>query len=136
MRVAARRSTRVGQRSGVPLEDLGVVPDEQHLMTRADVLKHNVDLIAHAAAILAKKPTQQLRLAPIGRPPVRKIRIESANVERVDVAVADRPVLSRDMKVTPLEVSLPRPVPVGTTIVAYGYRAGALVVCARHSVRQ
>ena len=30
MRVAARRSTRVGKRSGVPLEDLGVAPDERY----------------------------------------------------------------------------------------------------------
>jgi hypothetical protein len=52
-RVAIRRTTRVGERSGVPVEDLGVEPDEIHLMTRDDLLQGNVDLIAHAARILA-----------------------------------------------------------------------------------
>jgi hypothetical protein len=51
-RVAIRRTTRVGERPGVPVEDLGVEPDEIHLMTRADVLQGNIDLIAHAARIL------------------------------------------------------------------------------------
>ena len=51
-RVAIRRTTRVGDRAGVPVEDLGVEPDEIHLMTRADVLQGNVDLLARAARIL------------------------------------------------------------------------------------
>jgi hypothetical protein len=52
-RVAIRRTTRVGERSGVPVEDLGVEPNEVHRTTRADVLQGNVDLIAHAASMLA-----------------------------------------------------------------------------------
>jgi C-terminal processing protease CtpA/Prc len=52
-RVAIRRTTRVGDRAGVPVEDLGVEPDEIHLMTRDDILQGNADLIAHAARILA-----------------------------------------------------------------------------------
>ena len=32
-RVSIRRTTRVGERSGVPVEDLGVVPNEVHRMT-------------------------------------------------------------------------------------------------------
>jgi hypothetical protein len=52
MHVALRRSTRVGVMSGTPLEDLGVIPDAIHKMTRDDVLQNNVDLIAHAASML------------------------------------------------------------------------------------
>jgi hypothetical protein len=51
-RTAVRRSTRVGPRAGVPLEDLGVVPDQRHRMTRRDILQNNTDLIEHAAQLL------------------------------------------------------------------------------------
>jgi Peptidase family S41 len=53
MRVAIRASTRVGERAGLPLEDLGVEPDTLHRLTRRDLLEDNVDLIEAAGAILA-----------------------------------------------------------------------------------
>ena len=53
MRMAVRRSTRVGNQNGFPLEDFGVIPDYLHNMTRNDVLNGNVDLIEKAASILA-----------------------------------------------------------------------------------
>ena len=52
MRVAARRSTRIGQRAGLVLEDLGVVPDKTYDMTANDVVEYNKDLIAYAASVL------------------------------------------------------------------------------------
>lgn len=52
MRVAIRRTTRVGDHAGLPLEDLGVQPDKIHRMTRDDVLYKNRDLIAAAAALI------------------------------------------------------------------------------------
>src|SRR5262249_52409255 len=81
MRVAARRSTRVGIRSGVPLEDLGVVPDERYYMTRADLLEHNVDLIARAAQILAEKRPCPLQVAALDAPPVTRLRITAENID-------------------------------------------------------
>ena len=42
---AVRRVTRVGQNSGVLLEDLGVKVDQIHKMTRRDLLHRNVNLI-------------------------------------------------------------------------------------------
>lgn len=56
MRVAIRRSLRVGERAGTPLEDLGVVPDERHRMTRRDLLEGNVDLMARAANSCGPSP--------------------------------------------------------------------------------
>ena len=53
MRVAIRASTRVGERAGLPLEDLGVEPDVIHRLTRRDLLEDNVDLIEAAGGILA-----------------------------------------------------------------------------------
>ena len=60
MLVALRRSIRVGRHAGRPLEELGIVPDERHHMTRRDVLGTNDDLIKRAARILMKKPVYRL----------------------------------------------------------------------------
>ena len=54
MRVAIRRTTRVGANAGLPLEDLGVIPDETHELTRNDVLNGNPDLINEATRILSE----------------------------------------------------------------------------------
>lgn len=51
--VALRRSTRVAGQEGVPLEGLGVVPDQIHEPTRNDILENNVDLINTAVQMLA-----------------------------------------------------------------------------------
>jgi C-terminal processing protease CtpA/Prc len=53
MRVAVRRTLRVGMNAGIPLEDLGVVPQHRHEMTRADLLDGNRDLIDSACRILS-----------------------------------------------------------------------------------
>jgi len=132
MRVAARRSTRVGERSGVPLEDLGVVPDERHFMTRDDLLKGNVDLIAHAATLLAKQPSQTLTLAPVGQSPISQVQINATNIDRVDLRVDGRPVQSVDIAAASTMVSLPKPV-TGRRLVAEGYRKNRLVTSARLS---
>src|SRR5262249_43377998 len=60
LRFAARGATRIGRASGLPLEGFGVRPDELHEFTRNDVLRRNVDLIRHAAAMLAGMPKQRL----------------------------------------------------------------------------
>ncbi|PZD97116.1 peptidase S41 [Paenibacillus sambharensis] len=52
MRVAIRQTTRVGDKAGLPLEDLGIQPDAIHRLTRDDVLSDNRDLISAAAALL------------------------------------------------------------------------------------
>jgi hypothetical protein len=131
MRVAARRSTRLGQRSGVPLEDLGVVRDERYFMTRNDVLNHNEDLIAHAASILAAKPKQTLQISAVDGPPVQRLRIEVSHLDRVDVLAARRPIASYDVRAGTNEVMLPGAVPDVGILRANGYRSGTLVVSAR-----
>jgi len=54
VRVAMRRTLRAGASMGMPLEDLGVVPDARHYLTRRDALGQNEDLIAHAASLLMR----------------------------------------------------------------------------------
>lgn len=52
MRVAIRRCLRVGKNAGIPVEDLGVRPDQQHQLTMNDVLNKNADLLAAAVRLL------------------------------------------------------------------------------------
>jgi C-terminal processing protease CtpA/Prc len=58
--IAMRRSIRVGQREGRPLEELGIAPDYRHYMTKDDLMNNNVDLITRAAQLLAGKPSYSL----------------------------------------------------------------------------
>ena len=131
MRVAARRSTRVGTRSGVPLEDLGVAPNKRYFMTRPDLLEHNVDLIACAAQILRGKLSFPLELAAAGTPPITKLRITAKNIDRLDLSIEDRPLISSDVSDGSTDIPLPRALTAGTRIVARGYRQGHLVSSAR-----
>jgi hypothetical protein len=56
LRLAMRRTLRVGKANrGLPLEDLGVVPDERYFLTRRDVLDQNEDLIMHVAGMLGRR---------------------------------------------------------------------------------
>jgi Peptidase family S41 len=99
-RVAIRRSTRVSARSGEPLEDLGVTPDVPgYFMTRNDLLNHNVDLIAHACAILADMQRQRLaasceKLADGSF----DVTVTTSNIGRVDVLLNGRPIHTLDVK--------------------------------------
>jgi Peptidase family S41 len=89
LRFAVRRVTRVGENSGVLLEDLGVKADEPHNMTRRDILERNVDLIEHAGKILKKRPVQRLIVEKL-RPGAVGIGYE--NLDRIDVYLDDRPL--------------------------------------------
>ena len=53
--VAIRRTIRVGKNQGIPLEDLGVTPDELHRMTKNDLLQKNMDLQEHACRMIGKR---------------------------------------------------------------------------------
>ena len=63
--IAMRRSIRVGRCEGRPLEELGILPDQRHYMTRNDLLNQNEDLLAHAAQLLRRKPLYALSVEPI-----------------------------------------------------------------------
>jgi hypothetical protein len=131
MRVAMRRSTRVGTRSGVPLEDLGVVPEEHHFMTMNDVLSHNVDLIAFAAQVLAGKDKHTLGITKADTGPTQKLKIEVNNIDRLDLMLGDRPLLSQNVTSGQGEITLPQMIPTGSVLTGKGYRLGKLAVSAR-----
>jgi Peptidase family S41 len=50
--IAIRRATRVGLRAGLPLEDIGVIADTIHQLTRTDLTDSNRDLLRAAADLL------------------------------------------------------------------------------------
>jgi C-terminal processing protease CtpA/Prc len=62
--LAMRRSIRVGRNSGRPLEELGIVPDDRHYITKRDLLEQNYDLLRKAAAKLRNKPIYSLSVKP------------------------------------------------------------------------
>lgn len=92
LRFAVRRVTRIGKATGLPLEDLGVIPDKMHEFTRDDVLDRNVDLIAHAGRLLAAMPRQRLTATRVD---AVTVRIESSNIDCVNVFLQGRPFASR-----------------------------------------
>ena len=104
MVVAMRRSIRVGDYAGRPLEELGIEPDHRHYTTRRDILESNEDLIAHAGAILKRKPVYSLEVLTSRKRGARQAVISAAtklpsrdrrlNIERLDVYLADQPVKS------------------------------------------
>ena len=97
-RVAIRRTTRVGARSGVPLEDLGVVPDTIHQMTRRDVVGSNEDLINAAGELLAARPAYALSASAKVKRGHLEVTARTAKLTRLDLAVDGRPVASDDVK--------------------------------------
>ena len=88
-RFAVRRVTRVGENSGVLLEDLGVKADELHDMTRRDILERNVDLIERAGNILRKGEVQRLTAKSTAP---GKVQISYQNLDRIDAYLGDRPL--------------------------------------------
>ncbi len=62
--LAMRRSIRVGRNSGRPLEELGIVPDDRHYITKRDLLEQNYDLLRKAAEKLRNKPIYSLSVKP------------------------------------------------------------------------
>lgn len=136
MRVAARRCTRVGSRSGIPVEDYGVVPDVRYFMTRRDVVGNNEDLIAAAGQILKSLPKQILRLAPDPTEPLQKFSIDCSNVDRIDLFVNKRPSISQEVSNSQAgqPIRMPFAATPGSVVSAYGYRQGELVVSTRLTV--
>jgi hypothetical protein len=96
-RVAVRRVTRVGERAGAPIEDLGIVPDEQHRLTRNDVLNKNEDLIARAAVLLAGMRAYHLAATAGTSNGKVEIAAKTRNLGRLDVLLEGRPRLTLDV---------------------------------------
>ena len=121
-RVAIRRTTRVGERATVPIEDLGVVPDELHLINRNDVLNNNIDLINHAAEMLAAMPIFSLTAKCQTTGNTLQIHAATRSLTRVDVLLNNRPSLTLDVKDGPTPFTLPKRSPAEARLELRGYK--------------
>jgi len=97
MRVAIRRTLRVGRLSGTPVEDLGVLPDRLHDMTRRDVLENNADLLEDAGSILAAMPRRRLDVTASFAAGVLTLEVDVSGADRLDAYVDGRPRSSTDV---------------------------------------
>ncbi len=100
LRVAIRRTTRVRTNAGNVLEDIGVVPDQVHQMTRADVMEGNRDLIDTAIAALAAGQRHSIAISAVRRHRDRapSVTIRTVNVDRIDARVNGRWLRTRDVR--------------------------------------
>jgi hypothetical protein len=133
-RVAVRRCTRVGTRSGVLVEDLGIVPDEIHHMTKDDVLNGNVDLINKAGGILAAMPVQSLKAEVQDGSVTTRIGVTTKNITRLDIFVDTRPDRSLDVKDGKTSFDLSPMTIRPKWLEIRGFRQGNLVASTRVSV--
>ncbi len=137
MRVAVRRSVRVGQQTGRPLEEFGIVPNRRHYMTRNDLLNRNTDIIKKAAKVLMEKPSYGLLVTlRQNQDQSQTIEVSIKNISRLDVYINDRPMKSLDvtdgrMRVGTIRWGATRS---KTTLLLNGYdRSNKLVaMCKRH----
>lgn len=107
MRVAIRRSLRVGDQAGTELEDLGVVPDERHSMTRADILNKNVDLMEHAGALLAGMPVVQMTIkVAAGAGDTLKVQVDTQDIDRLDFYLDSHPQRSETVSAQPNSIAV------------------------------
>jgi hypothetical protein len=97
MRVSIRRSLRVGELAGTPLEDLGIVPDHRYELTRRDVLEGNLDLFDAAGELLAAMPVRALRLTSSLDGGTLTLQATTKGIQRLDVYVDGRPRASADV---------------------------------------
>jgi hypothetical protein len=135
-RVAIRRTTRVGARAGVPVEDLGVTPDFTHPITKNDLLNGNMDLIEEAARIIKQKmdPAASLEAQLVVSNNQLSITATTKNVARVDVYLGTRPLSSLDVTDGETSFTLPKPAGNGNAIELRGYRNDQLVAATRLNI--
>ncbi|TDO69434.1 peptidase S41-like protein [Kribbella sp. VKM Ac-2571] len=132
LRVAIRRTLRVGKLAGTPVEDLGVKPQETHRMTRADLLEGNVDLLNKAGELLAALPVRRLDLKTSFSGTTLTVAIDALGIDRVDLYVEGRPISSEDYT-APVSIDILDVTP-GQLLRADGYDAGELVASRRQVV--
>ena len=127
MRVSLRRTLRVGDRVGQPIEDLGVEPDVLVTMTNDDLLFSNRDLQNKAGEILAEGTPRNLdvKVVNVAGSSVA-LKLITMNIPEVDIFVNDRP---KDSVITPdgtktITVEVPSG---GGTVRIEGFENGSLI---------
>ncbi|MDV3348735.1 S41 family peptidase [Leptothoe sp. LEGE 181152] len=109
MRVAIRRTLRVGKQAGTPVEDLGITPDSRYHMTKNDLLLGNIDLLNKAGEILSRMSVRRLNVTTTLNQNTLTLQVETLGLTRVDIYVDGRPIESFEVTdgIQSIEVSLP-----------------------------
>jgi hypothetical protein len=129
MRVAIRRSVRVGANGGVTLEDLGITPNALHHMTRRDLLENNDDLLNAAGRLLSEQSVYRLEIARQTRTARRlEVTVRSAGIDRLDVLVNGRPGQSVDISSEETTLHIRLASVRSGTVRLLGWAAGVLVI--------
>jgi C-terminal processing protease CtpA/Prc len=128
-RVALRRSLRVGKRSGEPVEDLGVLPDIRHHLTKRDLLQDNADLMERAGALLKAGTPRQLDASVTSRTPEQVVlSLTTSAVRSIDVYRDGRPAISvASVADGPSELTVPLSGKAQATVRIEGFDKGVLV---------
>jgi hypothetical protein len=132
--VAVRRNVRVGRRAGLPIEDLGVLPDVEHALTRRDVLEGNQDLFAKAIEMLAAGRRRRLDLSVELRDHVAHVELDTREIAEVDLYLDGRPAanvgeLGDGKRTVELEAAADRT----HELLVYGFAGGRRLVAARRT---
>jgi hypothetical protein len=133
MRVAIRRMLRVGERSGTPLEDLGITPDSRYFMTKDDLLANNKNLIKHAGELLRDMPVRLLTVTTSQTDSTLTIQVNTIGISRLDTYIDGRPLESLDInnRTRTFNVNLPS----GATLLELaGYENGEFVAARKISL--
>ena len=97
MRVAIRRTLRVGEQSGTPVEDLGITPNSLHALTKDDLLNANTDLINEAGKFLKNMPVRLLSVTTSQAGSTLTIQATTVGISRLDTYIDERPLESLDI---------------------------------------
>ncbi|WP_133510377.1 S41 family peptidase [Candidatus Thiosymbion oneisti] len=127
MRISLRRTLRVGERVGQPVEDLGVEPDILIPFSRDDLLEGNRDLYDRAGEFLALGTPRVLKAEVTSvQGQTAMINLTTLNISEVDIYVNDRPQASVNTSdgVTSLSIQLPTG---GRKVRLEGFEDGDLV---------
>jgi C-terminal processing protease CtpA/Prc len=94
LRVALRRSLRVGKRwGGQPVEDLGVIPDFRYRLSSRDLLEGNADLMEKAGEFLARATLRTLDVDVASlEGSIATLEVTTGALGSLDVYVNGRPV--------------------------------------------
>jgi hypothetical protein len=137
MRVAIRRTIRVGEQAGTPVEDFGVIPEYFHKMTRDDLINANVDLINHAAELLAQLPSRKFSVQIVSKEEKSlNIRVSTKNIDRLDIYMDKRPRESVNVlqKARTRQIRFSLPPEGAKTLEVRGYALNSLVAVKRISI--
>ncbi len=131
MRVAMRRTLRVGAAAGTPVEDLGVIPDLPYERSRRDLFEGNVDLLDFAGQALSQGAAYRLNIASVKTLSTRRrVRVKTLNLRRLDVYLDDRPIRSLDIDDGATQVTVPLE-PENAVLDLRGFDSGRLAAARR-----